>query len=372
MAASIPSDRETIDWLRLARTDHVGPITFRQLLERYGSAALALEALPELARQGGRKSGLKPPPLGVIEQEVTEAARHDARPVRLNAPDYPALLRRIDDAPPVLYVRGHAYLANRRCVALVGARNASLNGRKLAEHLARELGRLDFVVVSGLARGIDGAAHRGALETGTIAAIAGGIDVVYPPDHADLQAAIAERGLLLAEQPPGTQPQARHFPRRNRIISGCALGVVVVEAALRSGSLITARLAGDQGREVMAVPGSPLDVRCRGANALIREGALLVEDAAQIAEALMPLAGGAEPESLPFAPHRPPQPSAGELVEARRRIGELLGPSPVAVDELLRECQLSHPVLQTVLLELELAGRLERLPGGLVVMLIAP
>jgi DNA processing protein len=293
-------------------------------------------------------------------------------------PDYPAALRAVDDAPAILTLRGRFDLLTRpRQVALVGARNASANGRRFAHDLARELAQgrngAGLVVVSGLARGIDGAAHAGALAAkgGTVAVLAGGVDVLYPPEHADLYDRMTRDGLIVAEMPPGTEPSARLFPRRNRIISGLSLGTVVIEAALKSGSLITARFANEQGREVMAVPGSPLDPRCRGTNRLIREGALLVEDAAQVLEAIDGIKG-LKPlllKNLNEDSYDIDSETDNEASEVRTIILDLLGPSPVEVDELLRQCHCSAPVMGMVLLELDLAGRLERHPGNRVSLL---
>ncbi|MEX1206637.1 MAG: DNA-processing protein DprA [Dongiaceae bacterium] len=366
------TDAERLDWLRLSRSENVGPVTFRQLLGRFGSAGAALAALPELARRGGLRKSLTLCPQAAAAREVAALAALGARLVAGIEPDYPEALAALDDAPPLLAVLGDPGVFRRPAVAVVGARNASANGMRLAETLARELGAAGFVVVSGLARGIDGAAHRGSLDSGTVAVLAGGIDVVYPPENEALHRAIAGRGALIAEQPQGTQPQARHFPYRNRLISGLALGVVVVEAALRSGSLITARLALEQGREVFAVPGSPLDPRSRGANDLLRQGAVLVETAADVLAALegMTRPSLTEPPAPDFAPAGPAATDDPELGEARERIESLLGPTPVAVDELLRRCQVSAPVVGTVLLELELAGRLERHPGHRVSLLL--
>ena len=257
-----------------------------------------------------------------------------------------------------------------KAVAIVGARNASANGRRLARELAAGLGAADFVVVSGLARGIDAAAHAGALESGTIAVLAGGIDVVYPQENQELYDSIARQGLLVSEIALGTQPQASHFPRRNRLISGLSLGAVVVEAAPRSGSLITARQAADQGREVFAVPGSPLDPRARGCNGLIRQGATLVESADDVIESLAGMLKPpmAEPPERDFGPGKPPEPPESDLAACRAIMDDLLSPTPVPVDELIRECQFSPAVVQTVLLELELAGRIERHPGNRVAL----
>lgn len=367
------SEAERRDWLRLIRTDHVGPMTFRALLARFGTAARALAALPDLSRQGGRGRPLSPWPAEAAEREMAALARLGGRFVALGEPDYPAALAALEDAPPLLALHGHGGLLGRRAVALVGARNASANGRRFAERLARDLGAAGLVVVSGLARGIDTAAHLGALEAGTVAVVAGGVDVAYPPENADLQRRIAETGAVVAESALGTQPQARHFPRRNRLISGLALGVVVVEAAPRSGSLITARLAAEQGREVMAVPGSPLDPRAQGCNGLIRGGATLVQSAEEVLEALAGLAGPtgtAEPQGDLFAAAPADPPGEDLLAAARATVLQALSPVATPVDELLRDCQLSAPVLFTILLELELAGRLERQPGNRVALIV--
>ncbi|MDY0872986.1 DNA-processing protein DprA [Dongia rigui] len=367
------SDSERLDWLRLARSENVGPVTFRRLIDRFGSARRALERLPDLARKGGRRT-YRPCPLDLAEEELARLTKMGGRALAWIEPDYPAPLRAVDDAPAILTLRGRVDLLTRpRQVALVGARNASANGRRFAHDLARELASAGVVVVSGLARGIDGAAHAGALAAsgGTIAVLAGGVDVLYPPEHADLYDRMTRDGLIVAEMPPGTEPGARLFPRRNRIISGLSLGTVVVEAALKSGSLITARFANEQGREVMAVPGSPLDPRCRGTNRLIREGALLVEDAAQVLEAI----DGIKSPNLTFFKNlnENAQNIESELEndaeDLRTVVLNLLGPSPVEVDELLRQCHCSAPVMGMVLLELDLAGRLERHPGNRVSLL---
>ena len=360
------SRAERIDWLRLIRSERVGPVTFRQLLARYGSAGAALEALPGLARRGGGRLAVCARAAAERELEALEAL--GARALALIEPDYPARLAALEDAPPLLGLLGHAHLLARPSVAMVGARNASANGRRLARRLAEALAGEGWVVVSGLARGIDAAAHEGALEGGTLGVVAGGLDVVYPEENAALYEAIGARGAILSEMPPGTVPQARHFPRRNRLISGLALGTVVVEAAPRSGSLITARLAAEQGREVMAVPGSPLDPRSRGCNHLIREGATLVETAADVLEALSRQTGtlAQEPQAPEFAAGMAAELDESELAGVRRSLEELLGPAPVAVDELLRQCQVSPALVHTGLLEMELAGRIDRLPGNRV------
>ncbi len=379
---------EDVDRLRLARAEGVGPITFRRLLRRYGNAAAALAALPELARAGGRATPLAVPTSAVAERELERVTKLHGKLLFLDTPDYPPLLALLEDAPPVLAVLGRAVALHGRAVALVGSRNASANGMRLAETLAQQLAEAGIVVVSGLARGIDAAAHEGALRAGTtVACVAGGIDMPYPPEHASLQARIAESGAVVAEAPPGTAPQARHFPRRNRIIAGLSLGVVVVEAALRSGSLITARLAQDANREIFAVPGSPLDPRCRGANDLLRQGAHLVETAVDILANLPdhpgraglardPLfARGPAPTGLPEAPSPwpdEPQGTQAQVDHARSVILELLAPSPTSVDDLLRRCQLSAATVMSALLDLELAGRVETLPGNRVALLSEP
>ncbi len=352
---------DAFDRLRLIRSANIGPVGFVQLLARFGSAGAAIDALPDLARRGGGRA----PRLadrGAIEAELRQLDTLGVRLLFLGAPDYPALLAEIDNPPPVIGYRGNRALLDRRVVAMVGARNASASACRHARGLARDLGVQDFAVISGLARGIDTAAHHGSIEAGTIGVVAGGIDIHYPPENRDLQEVIADQGLLLAEHPPGTEPRARHFPFRNRIIAGLALGTVVVEAAPRSGSLITARLAGEAGREVMAIPGSPLDPRSRGCNQLIRDGAILVQSADDIAEQLSPLdLRAVRAPAQAFTP----QPTDAED-RSRRALGDLLSHDFVAVDELTRQSGEPVGVVQTVLLELELAGRLERAAGGRV------
>ena len=376
MAAPPLTDAQRLAWLRLWRNENVGPVTFRQLLRRFGSAEAALEALPELARRGGRLRPLAICPQASAERELAELGRLGGRLVVMADPAFPAMLAEADDAPPLLLTLGQTELLANRAVAMVGARNASANGRLLAETMARELAQQGWIVVSGLARGIDSAAHRGALAGGTIAVLAGGLDRPYPPESEPLYHAIAERGLVVSEMPLGRVPQARHFPQRNRIVSGLALGTVVVEAALQSGSLITARLAGEQGREVMAVPGSPLDPRCRGANLLIRQGATLVEGAADVMEALSGAGGRFHPvadraECFSQTPSNISEPIETTIKSSLSLVEERLGPSPVAVDELLRQCHMSPPFLRMTLLELELAGRLQWHPGNRVSLLAA-
>lgn len=360
------SRTERLDWLRLIRTENVGPVTFFALLARFGSPTEALKHLPELAKQGGRSKPLRVATRAMVAEELARLEAAGATLVAACEPAYPPLLANIEDPPPVLAMLGAPHMAALPTVALVGARNASLNGRRFTEVLVRDLAAAGFVVVSGFARGIDTAAHTAALATGTIAVMAGGIDIVYPQENTPLYRQVAEQGLIVAESPPGTQPQGRHFPRRNRIISGLCYGVVVVEAARKSGSLITARLAGEQGREVFAVPGSPLDPRAEGCNDLIADGATLVRSARDIIPVLSvrhrPLA---EPRQRSFSLTPPPSaPDERELAAARPVILESLSPTPVPVDDLIRDCQFSAPVVLTVLLELEMAGRGERQPGN--------
>lgn len=358
---------DAIDRLRLARTESVGPVTYRQLLARFGTAARALAALPDLARRGGR--GITIAPAEQAEAELARLASLGAGMIFLGTPDYPALLAASETAPAALAVHGDTGLFDRPAVAMVGARNASAAGVRFARQLAADLSGEDLVVVSGLARGIDAAAHQGALERGTIAVIAGGIDVAYPPEHAPLMAEIAEKGLVVAEQPPAVQPQARHFPRRNRIIAGLAAGTLVVEGAPKSGSLITARIAADLGREVMAIPGSPLDPRAQGCNILIREGATLVQSAADVIEALS--AFGAGPQlGMRFQAAEPAPAALDEEpgVDAEAAVVALLSPTAVPVDEIVRLSGVPAPTVWSVLLDLEIAGRLTRHAGGRVAL----
>ncbi len=363
------SSAEAIDRLRLARTDGVGPVTYRRLLRRFATTAEAIDSLPALARAGGKAAAPTVPSISAAKREMTALAKLGGRMVFLDGPDYPAILAQLDTAPPLLSVLGNMALLGQRAVALVGARNASVNGQRMAELLAADLALSGLVVVSGLARGIDTAAHEGALRTGqTIAAVAGGVDVAYPPENADLQRRIAKGGAVVAEAPLGTAPQARHFPRRNRVIAGLALGVVVIEAAPRSGSLITAQVALDEGRAVFAVPGSPLDPRCRGSNALLREGAYLTESAADVT-AHLPLSSTSAPP-LGFAddPGRydGPEPDLAAIVA---QVVPLLSPSPTLVDDLMRRCQLSVHAVQGALMALELSHRIQMLPGNQVALI---
>jgi DNA processing protein len=363
--------REDYDRLRLARSESVGPITYRRLLEQFADPADALAALPELARAGGRAGPLRVPEERETEREFLRLSRLGGRFLFLGDENYPKYLAELPDAPPVLAVLGDVALLAARCIGIVGARNASGAGLRFAEQLAAELSA-QLVVVSGLARGIDAAAHTGAMRTGkTIAVIAGGLDMPYPPENAALQQRIAEAGAVVAEAPLGTAPVAKHFPKRNRIIAGLSLGLVVIEAAARSGSLLTARVANDAGREIFAVPGAPLDPRSTGGNELIRQGAHLTECAADVFSAL-PDHIGAREKTLPGFREtkrgweQPPD-SATAIATARAAAPSLIGAAGLDVDELARRCQLSMAAMQAVILELELGGMVETLPGGRVV-----
>jgi DNA processing protein len=401
-------DRQRFDWLRLIRTEGVGPRTFRSLVNHFGGAGAALENLPDFARARGAR-GVSIPDPARIERELEQARRYGVRFVATGEQDYPRLLAAIDSAPPLLAVRGHAATCAAPSVAIVGARNASAGGRRIAEKIAQGLGQAGFVVSSGLARGIDTAAHAASLQTGTVAVLAGGHDKVYPPENEALLEAIAERGAVVSEMPMGWEPRGRDFPRRNRLVSGLALGVVLVEAARRSGSLITARFALEQGREVFVVPGSPLDPRCEGTNDLIRQGATLVQDASDIVDVLAPLVGiEADPgqtamRETEWSDEREPLwdeldffdlPASTTSPRARGSMAPihqgwtgddpgqdsdiprdpsaslraLLGWSPVSVDELVRQSGLPAREVQALLLDLELEGRLDR-PGPQLVAL---
>lgn len=359
---SAVSQQEAFARIRLLRSPNIGPVSYRQLLARFGTAIAALDALPDLVGKSGGP-GYRIAPEDRVAREVQTVRNAGARYLFHDSADYPALLGKLDSAPPILTVRGDAGLAGRPCVAIVGARNASAAAVKLARMFAGELAEAGFVVVSGLARGIDGAAHQAALSGGTIGVIASGIDITYPPEHAELQQAIAEQGLLLAEQPPGTEPLARHFPSRNRIIAGLAAGTLVVEAAPKSGSLITARLAAEAGREVMAVPGSPLDSRSQGCNQLIRDGASLVQSAADVIELLTGFDG--KPRSV-LREGLAEWDGAIEPATEPADIVTMLTTAPVPVDELVRQSGASAGAVQLALLELELAGQLVRHAGGRV------
>jgi DNA processing protein len=352
--------------LQLARSENVGPVTYRALMQRFGSGERALEALPDLAKRGGGRT-ITLYAKARAEDEIAAIEKAGAHLLIVNVAPYPSLLAHTEDAPPVLIAKGHVVLFDKPGIGVVGARNASAAGIRLARELSAGLSARGYCIVSGLARGIDAAAHTAALEGGTIACVAGGLDVPYPPENEQLYADIGARGLLLAEQPLGTVPQGRHFPRRNRIIAGLSQGVLIVEAAMKSGSLITANYATEQGREVMAVPGSPLDPRANGCNHLIRNGATLVQSVEDIIEALQPLHGGPRVAQweLPFAAAAPaPDPSERE----RTALHDLLSATPTPIDELIRLTGAAPATVQMLLLELELAGRLARHAGGRVAL----
>ncbi|MBX3483070.1 DNA-processing protein DprA [Phenylobacterium sp.] len=354
------TDAQRRDWLRLARAENVGPVTFDQLITRYGEASVALAALPDLARRGGR-AGIRVPAADEADAELEAGARLGARLIASCEPDFPQALAALDPPPPLIWTRGDVATLDRRTVAVVGARVASAAGQRFARGLAADLGQAGCVVVSGLARGIDAAAHEGALPTGTVAVLGGGIDDVYPPEHRGLYDRIVAEGCVVSESEPGRTAVARDFPRRNRIIAGLARAVVVVEAEFRSGSLITARLANEQGREVLAVPGSPLDPRARGTNDLIRQGAAICEGVDDVLRALEGLGGFREPDPTPF---RGPACEPDEAL--RERLAALLSPTPVSRDELVRAARAPAPLVFAALMELSLAGRAELLPGGMV------
>jgi len=367
---------DTTDWLRLARSSHVGPHTFYKLLSRFGSAKAALEALPEMARRGGMNGKIKVCGVDVAEREIAAHNKLGAILIARDDPRYPPRLRFVDDAPPLISVLGQVELLSKRAVAIIGARNASVNGQRFAEQLSHDLGTNGLMVVSGLARGIDAAAHRGALASGTLAALGGGVDIIYPRENTQIYETIKEQGVLVSELPPGTRPKARHFPQRNRIISGVSRGVVVVEAAPRSGSLITARLALEQGREVFAVPGSAMDPRARGTNDLIRQGATLTESASDVLDVI-----GTDRQirldSTPDLPEQSPTsaaeiPAERDCDDARLLIERWVGPTPTHMDSVMRQSDLPPAALNEAMMELELAGRLMRHPGNLVSIIAAP
>ena len=363
--------KEKLAWLRLFRTENIGPITFYRLLDRFGSAARAIDALPDLAKRGGKSAPLKAFSKDEAEKELELTEKFGARLIARDEADYPSYLAQAEDAPPLIAVLGHAHLLSKKSLGVVGARNASLSGRRIASDFSMKVGQDGYVIVSGLARGIDAAAHAAALATGTVAVVAGGIDVVYPKEHETLYRQIAEQGAVVAESPFGTEPLARHFPKRNRIISGLSLGVLIVEAAMKSGSLITARMAAEQNREVFAVPGSPLDPRAEGTNSLIRDGAHMATSASDILQVLKSLRlqslndpAGEKWKGAPLF--------EGGLAErepdnsVRNRILENLSPTPVQIDELVRSVEAPAGDVLTAILELELAGRIERHPGNKV------
>ncbi|OUS35975.1 DNA protecting protein DprA [Rhodobacterales bacterium 56_14_T64] len=367
----LPPTTEDIrhSWLRLLRSRRVGAVTFHRLIDEYGSAQNALDALPKMARDAG-VDGYKICPAPVIDAEIKAAKVAKARLLCLGDVHYPPLLAQLKDAPPLLWYLGDPKILQSPIIALVGARNASSLGTRMARALAHDLGEMGYVVVSGLARGVDTAAHLAALDSGTIAIMAGGVDVIYPTSNTDLAQNIARQGLLLSEQPMGLTPQARHFPRRNRIISGLASAVVVVEAAGKSGSLITARDALDQGREVLAVPGHPFDARASGCNMLIRDGAQLVRNADDVIAALpalKPQVADTQQELQLDDPPRPPQRrNLRETAALHQQILSRLGPSPIAEDQLIRDLAAPAREISPALTDLELEGEIIRQPGGLL------
>ncbi|MCP5073569.1 MAG: DNA-protecting protein DprA [Rhodobacteraceae bacterium] len=363
------TDQQRFSWLPLIRSDHIGPVTFRELLNQFGTAEAALDALPELMARSGRRKNFHIASRDRIEREFDLAARNGARFIGLGEPDYPAALKMADGAPPIIAVKGPPECLTRHAVSIVGSRNSSLSGVKITRRIAGDLGEAGFVISSGLARGIDTAAHEAGLVSGTIAVFAGGLDIVYPTENEALLNRIIENGgAAISEMPFGWQPRAQDFPRRNRIVAGLSMGLVVVEAANRSGSLISARLANEMGRLVFAVPGSPLDPRCAGANKLLKQGAILTTGATDVLDALMPLtrtAGDQAPYSLEEQEKDDP-PTQPAKESERDKIISTLGPTPCEIDEIIRYTSLSAAMVQLVLLELDLAGRLERHPGNLV------
>lgn len=365
------SNDQRISWLRLIRSENVGPATFRSLINHFGSAEAALDALPALARRGGSAKAIAIPSLAEAEDEIERTLAHGARIVAISEPLYPIYLRQIAAPPPLVTIRGGSpQLFGRPTAAIVGSRNASLAGHKMAERIGRGLGEAGFVVVSGLARGIDGAAHRATLESGTVAVIAGGIDHVYPEEHGPLMEEIVSRGgAILTEMPFGWVPRAKDFPRRNRIVSGMSLGVVVVEAATRSGTLHTARYALDQGREVFAVPGSPLDPRAEGTNRLIRDGATLTRSADDVIAVLRPMLENDAPPLFELHESDDAIPLDAIGTQSRAAVIEALGPAPVAIDDIISHTGLRSSVVSVILLELDLAGRIERHGNQLVSLL---
>ncbi len=366
------TDRQRIAWLRLIRSDNIGPVTFRELINHFGSAEKALDALPDLSRRGGSARSPRIATVPDTEREIEAAAKFGARFVGIGEPDYPPALREIDGAPPIISMKGSGRAAVRPSIGIVGSRNSSINGSKFAAMLARQCGQAGYTIASGLARGIDAAAHAASLTTGTVAMLAGGLDKPYPPENLRLLDEIySNDGASISEMPFGWEPRARDFPRRNRLIAGVSMGVLIVEAADRSGSLITARLAGEFGRLVFAVPGSPLDARCHGTNRLIKDGAMLVTEAADILDALRPL----------MEPMLPIQHVANESSEDidisppgdddRSIIASALGPSPVETDDIIRHTGLPASTVYLVLLELDIAGRLNRHSAGRVSLVMA-
>ncbi len=362
---------QRLQWLRLARSENIGPITFYQLIHHFGSVADALENIPEMAQKGGRKKSIEILSAHEAEKEYFAHQRAGAHLLTSLDPDYPSALRSLPDAPPILSVLGRKELLARRSIAIVGSRNASLNGKRFAEDIAKSLGFAGWVITSGLARGIDTQAHKGSLATGTVAVLAGGVDHVYPPENQNLYDAIKSQGVIISESPIGTSPKSHYFPRRNRVISGLSTGVLVVEAAIKSGSLITARYALEQGREVFAVPGSPYDPRCRGTNSLIAQGATLVQSVDDIVSGVI--------QSLPTGTLHEPlteyQTESRKIISSevtdkkRKQVEENLSYTPVGVDELARQCQICTEELLCIILELELAGRITRTSGNQVALI---
>ncbi len=363
MTTVLLSDAERSDWLRLARTEKVGPVAFRHLIDRFGSAGKALAGLPRITARAGAANGEIPSPSDA-DAEIAAGAALGARLIASCEPEYPALLAAVDPPPPLIWVRGDAALLAKPTIAIVGARSASAAGQRFARALAADLGQAGFVVVSGMARGVDAAAHEGALRTGTVAVLAGGVDDVFPPEHRSLYSRLVDAGAVVSERAMGRQARARDFPRRNRIISGLSLGVVVVEAEMRSGSLTTARLAGEQGREVFAVPGSPLDPRARGTNDLIRQGAVLCEGPEDVIRNLQPSAIQPVPRRTP-AVREDAEGLDDEIDGLRERLAALLSPTAVPRDELVRLTGAPAAAVYGALVELSLAGRATLLPGGM-------
>jgi DNA processing protein len=358
------NDVQRLACLRLIRSENVGPVTFRELINHFGGAEQALSALPDLSRRGGRRQSIRICPRDVAEAELDAARAMGAHPLFTIEPGYPPALAAVDVPPPLLYVKGDASHLTRPMLAIVGARNGSAAGQKIARQFASRVGTAGFIIASGLARGIDAAAHEAALATGTVAVVAGGVDIVYPPENAKLQAAIAERGCVIGENPPGFVPRGKDFPRRNRIISGVSLGVLVVEAARRSGTLTTARMAGEQGREVFAIPGHPLDPRAEGTNMLLKSGATLVTEADDVLSALAPLLREPVPAFQTDDPAPVPSPAVSFETSVadtdRETVFAALGPAPIDIDELGRATGLPARAIQIALVELALAGRIER------------
>lgn len=365
------TDNERLDWLRLARSENIGPITFYQLLNRFGSVTEAIEHLPELASKGGKGKPITVVKREDAEQEFAAHSKAGGHLITVLDLSYPKMLASLNDAPPVLSILGDPSLLSKRSMAVVGSRNASLNGKRFAESLSKDLGQQGWVITSGLARGIDTHAHKGSLPTGTIAVLAGGVDHIYPPENQVLYDAIKEKGAIISESAMGTNPKSHYFPRRNRLISGLSTGVIVVEAAYKSGSLITARFALEQGREVFAVPGSPYDPRCRGTNSLIAQGATLIQGVQDVTEGILqhlPV-GTLQEETVPYE-DEPRNNNWTEVTDKQRQIVlENLSHSTVGVDELARQCQMCTEELLCIILELEIAGRVIRTPGNQIALI---